>query len=76
MNKTSIHMGNCLGNEIKNTTSYWDVLNHYGISKGDLKKLDMSYEELYEVYKNIQKHEQVRDFLKDFKEKVASLNIK
>ena len=76
MNKTSIHMGNCLGNEIKNSTSYWAVLNHYGISKDDLKKLDLSYEELYKVYKTIQQHEQVRNFLKDFKGKIANLNVK
>lgn len=69
-------MGNCLGNEIKNSTSYWDVLNHYGISKDDLKKLDLSYEELYKVYKTIQQHEQVRSFLKDFKGKIANLNVK
>ena len=74
MNKKEIHMGNCLGNEIKNSTSYWDVLNHYGITKEELKKLDLSYEELYQVYKTVQKHEQVRDFLKQFKGKITKLN--
>ena len=44
--------------------------------KEDLKKLDLSYEELYKVYKTIQQHEEVRNFLKDFKGKIASLNVK
>ena len=67
-------MGNCIGNKITNSTSYWEVLSHYGISREDLKKLDLSYEELYKVYKTIQQHEQVRDFLKNLKEKISPSN--
>ena len=47
------------------------MLNHYGVTREDLKKLDLSYEELYKVYKTIQQHEQVRDFLKNLKEKIT-----
>jgi len=47
------------------------VLNHYGISNEDLKKLNLSYDELFEIYKTIQQHEQIREFLKNLKEKIA-----
>ena len=71
MYKISINLGVCIGNKITNSTSYWQVLNHYGVTREDLKKLDLSYEELYKVYKTIQQHEQVRDFLKDLKKKIT-----
>ena len=74
MYKISINIGVCIGNKITNSTSYWEVLNHYGVSREDLKKLDLSYEELYKVYKTIQQHEQVRDFLKNLKDKIALSN--
>ena len=64
-------MGTCIVSKIKKTTSYWTVLKHYGISDKDLKKLNLSYEELFKIYKIIQQHEQVRDFLKKLKEKIA-----
>lgn len=51
MYKISINLGVCIGNKITNSTSYWQVLNHYGVTREDLKKLDLSYEELYKVYK-------------------------
>lgn len=71
MYKISISLGVCIGNKITNSTSYWQVLNHYGVTREDLKKLDLSYEELYKVYKTIQQHEQIRDFLKDLKKKIT-----
>ena len=33
--------------------------------------MDLSYDELFEIYKTIQQHEQIREFLKNLKEKVA-----
>lgn len=64
-------MGTCIVSKIKKTTSYWTVLKHYGISDKDLKKLNLSYEELFKIYKIIQQHEQVREFLKKLKDKIA-----
>ncbi len=64
-------MGTCIVSKIKKTTSHWTVLKHYGISDKDLKKLNLSYEELFKIYKIIQQHEQVREFLKKLKEKIA-----
>ena len=71
MYKISIHIGNCIVKKLNKSTSYWDVLNHYGISNEDLKKLNLSYDELFEIYKTIQEHEQIREFLKNLKEKIA-----
>ena len=71
MYKISISMGTCIVSKIKKTASYWTVLKHYGISDKDLKKLNLSYEEFFKIYKIIQQHEQVRDFLKKLKEKIA-----
>ena len=64
-------MGTCIVSKIKKTASYWIVLKHYGISDKDLKKLNLSYEELFKIYKTIQQHEQIREFLKNLKEKIA-----
>ena len=64
-------MGTCIVSKIKKTTAYWTVLKHYGISDKDLKKLNLSYEELFKIYKIVQQHEQVREFLKKLKEKIA-----
>jgi len=71
MYKISIHIGNCIVKKLNISTSYWDVLNHYGISIEDLKKLSLSYDELFEIYKTIQQHEQIREFLKNLKERIA-----
>ncbi len=71
MYKISIRLGTCIVNNPVKTPSYWTVLNHYGITSEDLKKMDLSYDELFEIYKTIQQHEQIRDFLKNLKEKVA-----
>ena len=71
MYKISIHIGTCIVSKPDKSTSYWTVLNHYGISNEDLKKLGLSYDELFEIYKTIQKHEQIREFLKHLKEKIA-----
>ena len=64
-------MGNCIVKKLNKSTSYWVVLNHYGISSEDLKKLNLSYEELFDIYKTIQQHEQIREFLKNLKKKIA-----
>ena len=64
-------MGTCIVSKINKGTSYWTVLDHYGITQEDLKRLNLSYEELYEIYTTIQKHEQVREFLKKLKERIA-----
>ena len=64
-------MGNCVAKKLNKSTSYWAVLNHYGISNEDLKQLNLSYEELFDVYKTIQQHEQIREFLKNLKKKIA-----
>jgi len=71
MYKISIHIGTCIVSKLNKSTSYWAVLNHYGISHEDLKKLSLSYDELFEIYKTIQQHEQIREFLKNLKEKIA-----
>ena len=73
MYKIPIHLGTCIISKITKDTSYWTVLEHYGISREDLKKLNLSYEELYEIYTIIKQHEQVRDFLKNLKGKIALL---
>lgn len=70
MYKITIHIGTCIVSKPNKSTSYWAVLNHYGISNEDLKKLNLSYNELFEIYKTIQKHEQIREFLKHLKEKI------
>ncbi len=70
MYKISIHIGTCIVSKQDKSTSYWTVLNHYGISNEDLKKLNLSNYELFEIYKTIQQHEQIRDFLKNLKEKI------
>jgi len=69
--KISFSLGVCIGNKINNSVSYWQVLNHYGISMQDIRDLDLSYGELYKVYKTIQRHEQVRDQLKNLKNAIA-----
>lgn len=74
MYKISVQLGTCIISKITKDTSYWTVLDHYGISREDLKKLNLSYEELYEIYTMIQKHEQVREFLKNLKGKIALTN--
>lgn len=71
MYKISIRIGTCLVTRLNKSASYWTVLNHYGISDSDLKKLNLSYEELFEIYKTIKQHEQVREFLKNLKEKIS-----
>lgn len=73
MYKISVPLGTCIISKITKDTSYWAVLGHYGISQEDLKKLNLSYEELYEIYTTIKRHEQVRAFLKNLKGKVALL---
>lgn len=71
MYKISVHLGTCIATSQNKPASYWTVLNHYGITHTDLKKLNLSYEELYEIYKIIQRHEEIREFLKNLKEKIA-----
>ena len=71
MYEISVGVGTCLVTINNSPTTCWTVLNHYGISRNDLKKLDLSYEELYEVYSNIKKHEQIRSFLKELKTKIS-----
>ena len=71
MYKISIHIGTCIVSKPNKSTSYWAVLNHYGISNEDLKKLNLSYDELFGIYKTIQQHEQIREFLKNLKEEIA-----
>lgn len=71
MYKISVHLGTCIATQQNKPTSYWTVLNHYGITHTDLQKLNLSYEELYEIYKIIQRHEEIREFLKNLKEKIA-----
>ncbi len=71
MYKITINIGTCIVSKKRKNTSYWAVLKHYGISDKDLKKLNLSYEELFKIYKIIQQHEQVREFLKELKEKIA-----
>ena len=74
MYKISVKLGTCIISKISKDTSYWMVLDHYGISQDDLKKLNLSYEELYEIYTAIKRHEQVREFLKNLKGKIALTN--
>jgi len=74
MYKISVQLGTCIVSKITKNVSYWTVLDHYGISQEDLKKLNLSYEELYEIYTTIQKHEQVRKFLKNLKGKIELTN--
>lgn len=64
-------MGTCITINPNKPISYWTVLNHYGITNEDLKKLNLTYDELFKIYKTIQKHEQIREFLKNLKEKIA-----
>jgi hypothetical protein len=71
MYKISIQMGTCAVTRPKVSVSCWAVLNHYGISQDDLKKLNLSYDELYVIYKTVQQHEQIREFLKNLKNRVA-----
>ncbi len=71
MYKISIHIGTCIVTKLNKSASYWTVLSHYGISHEDLKKLDLSYDELFAIYKTIQQHEQIREFLKNLKEKIT-----
>ncbi len=71
MYKIPVRLGTCMAATVRKPTSYWTVLKHYGISSEDIKKLDLSYGELFEIYKAIQKHEQIREFLKNLKEKIA-----
>ncbi len=71
MYKITVHIGTCIAIKPNRPTSYWTVLNHYGITNEDLKKLNLSYEELFKIYKTIQKHEEIRGFLKSLKEKIA-----
>ena len=71
MYKITVHIGTCIVTKLNKSVSYWAVLNHYGISDEDLKKLNLSYDELFEIYKTIQQHEKVREFLKNLKEKIA-----
>lgn len=71
MYEISVHLGTCIVSKIGNSVSYWKVLDHYGISQDDLKNLDLSYEELYEIYKTIQQHEQIREFIKNLKNRVS-----
>lgn len=70
MYKITVHLGNCITSNVNKPVSYWTVLTHYGISEDDLKKLDLSYDELFQIYKIIQHHEQIRKFLKNLKEKI------
>lgn len=74
MYKISVQLGTCIISKITKDASYWTVLDHYGISREDLKKLNLSYEELYKIYTTIQRHEQVREFLKNLKGKIALTN--
>ena len=76
MYKIPLSLGICIGSILKSSSpnssiSYWTVLKHYGISDEDLKKLDLSYEELFEIYTKVKQHEHVRNFLKDLKEKIS-----
>ena len=71
MYKISVPLGVCIITQQNKPASYWTVLNHYGITHTDLKKLNLSYEELYEIYKTIQRHEEIREFLKNLKVKIA-----
>jgi len=71
MYKISIHIGTCIVTQQNKPASYWTVLKHYGISHQDLQKLNLSYEELYEIYKTIQRHEEIRTFLKNLKDKIS-----
>lgn len=71
MYKISVHIGTCIVTKPNESTSYWTVLNHYGISNEDLKKLNLSYDELFKIYKTIQQHEQIREFIKNLKEKIT-----
>lgn len=77
MYKISLSLGLCIGSILKtplnSSISYWTVLKHYGVSDEDLKKLDLSYEELFEIYTKVKQHEHVRNFLKDLKEKLHYL---
>ena len=71
MYKISLHLGTCIVTRQNKPASYWTVLSHYGITHTDLQKLNLSYEELYEIYKTIQRHEEIREFLKNLKAKIA-----
>lgn len=71
MYKICIELGACVVTKPNRSISCWAVLNHYGISQDDLKKLNLSYDELYVIYKTVQQHEQIREFLKNLKKKVT-----
>ncbi|EGG42616.1 Hypothetical protein Nlim_0501 [Candidatus Nitrosarchaeum limnium SFB1] len=71
MYKICIELGTCVVTKPNRSISCWAVLNHYGISQDDLKKLNLSYDELYVIYKTVQQHEQIREFLKNLKKRVT-----
>jgi len=80
MFETRVNLGNGI---IKNLSSIlideqgvpieniWDTIEEFGIQRGDLKKLDPSYKELFEIYSAIRAYRVSVRYLKQLKIRFA-----
>ena len=49
----------------------WETIEDFGIKRGELKKLDPSYKELYEIYSAIRAYRVSVRYLKELKNRFA-----
>ncbi len=49
----------------------WDTIEEFGIQRGDLKRLDPSYKELFEIYSAIRAYRVSVRYLKQLKTRFA-----
>jgi len=80
MFETRVNLGNGI---IKNLSSIlideqgvpieniWDTIEEFGIQRGDLKRLDPSYKELFEIYSAIRAYRVSVRYLKQLKTRFA-----
>ena len=73
MYKIPISLGMCCGITTKRSYSYWNELEHYDLTRDDLRLLDLSFEELFELYVALKYPSKYHKTIEEFKNKVLKI---
>ncbi len=79
MMSTSINLGKGIGRHLSSILvdeegvsleNIWQTITDFGINREDLKKIDPTYKELFEIYSAIRAYRISVKYLKDLKTKI------
>ena len=75
MYKIPVSLGTSLGMKLQRTYSYWNRLEKHGIKREDLKRLDLSFEELFMLYLALKYPKKNQEVIQYIKKRISHLHL-